>query len=201
VHNWPEEWNIEGTLFGAACEAQAAKVKSKVERESVPKVSEGLANNIKGAWAELSVDMKITELGGTYHKPDRDDLPYDRVVYLGTTEGRTVQIKWAAVKNGKAIFHLGPRIGMHNAKADNRRWLSARPRADLFILVTIWREKTRFYVIPSTFLRGRTSLTVRPGSVRLRKGLDPEWYVNGWKHLTSGAGIPTSIFDDPMGTL
>jgi hypothetical protein len=214
IYSWPEDWNEPGTLFAAAAEfgPSARTLFMPAEPEGSPEPPEaellpGVKSNQLGYWAELAVDAKIAELGGHSEKAMKDDEPYDRLIYLGAGKPKTAQVKYAGIKNDKAQFNLGPRVGHRDSQGDKRRRLSSRSRADVYILVTYWRRTPRFYIIPARRLRDRVSVTITPGRRRLRrqtwKHMEPEDYVDSWHYCAENMTEHelTLIHDCPVGQL
>jgi len=194
-HNWPDDWNVEGSLFADATEFKDAATTwsldlqpSPVEASELSPTLIGFRSNQLGYAAEQAVDARVAELGGYSDKPSADDQPYDRLIRFGDDKPKTAQIKYATVKDGKARFTIGPRVGYHDSKVERRRTLPSRSRADVFILVTFWKDAPRFYIIPAARLDDKVSLTVTPGRRRSRrlawKAIEPEDYVEAWNYCS-----------------
>lgn len=207
--DWPDDWNEEGTLWADASdhadEIHLPAISSSLVSDA-DGPSAGVMSNWVGRWAETAVDFRVSELGGVSDKASADDQSYDRIVRFGDGDPKTVQIKYAGLDvSGKAQFNLGPRVGRDGETKDGRRFLSYRKRADVFILVTRWKGMARFYVIPAGRLEKRVSLTITPSLYRQRRTenhIEPEWYVEAWKHLglsMKGRRQLETIFDYPTG--
>src|SRR5262245_49230295 len=141
----------------------------------------GELSRLRGQSAETLVDAKGAGYGGIAEKTTADDQPYDRIVFWNGLRP-TVQVKFAACNDGRAKFNLGPRAGPNS---DRRQPYNGR--ADFFALLTHWRERDWWYVIPSDRLRGMTTLTITPGRYRRRqrRGPEPESFREAF-HLLAG---------------
>lgn len=159
-----------------------------------PVSSQGKLSNRLGFMAETWFDAEVARRGGVSDKTSADDQPWDRIVIFDG-QAHTVQIKYASCRNGRAQFNLGPRVGLHTAAREQRRKMSYRGRADFFVLVTGFRDRTEVYIIPARRLQERTSLTVTPGRYRHRqvRGPEPESYRDAW-HLLAGKVVTPTLF-------